>query len=79
MSVYQIDPMLDARWTEFVRAHPKASVFHTSSWLKALQRTYGYQPVAFTTSAPTAELKDALSFAGLKLANRQTSCINSFC
>ncbi len=62
MSVYQIDPMLDARWTEFVRAHPKASVFHTSSWLKALQRTYGYQPVAFTTSPPTAELKDAIVF-----------------
>jgi len=62
MSVYQIDPLQDTRWSEFVRVHPKASVFHTLSWLKALHRTYGYLPLAFTTSPPRAELRDAIVF-----------------
>jgi hypothetical protein len=62
MSVYQINPLQDSRWTEFVRVHPKASVFHMSSWLTALHRTYGYQPLAFTTSPAGAELKDAIVF-----------------
>jgi hypothetical protein len=62
MSVYQIDPLQDARWSELVRVHPQASVFHRLSWLKALHRTYGYQPLAFTTSPPRAELKDAIVF-----------------
>jgi hypothetical protein len=37
-------------------------VFHTAGWLKALQRTYGYEPVAFTTSPPTDVLKNGLVF-----------------
>ena len=51
--VYAIDPLHDARWPEFVCRHPNASVFHTRGWLRALQTTYGYEPVVFTTSAPT--------------------------
>jgi hypothetical protein len=47
---------------EFVERHPKASVFHTVAWLEALHRTYGYEPVAFTTSPPTSELKNGLVF-----------------
>ena len=37
-------------------------MFHSVAWLKALRRTYGYQPVAFTTSSPTGELKNGLVF-----------------
>jgi hypothetical protein len=62
MRVYQIDPTTDARWTELVDRHPKASVFHTVGWLRALQRTYGYAPVAFTTSSPSQDLKNGLVF-----------------
>jgi len=62
MRIYQIDPTKDARWTEFVERHPDASVFHTVGWLKVLQCTYGYAPVAFTTSSPTDELKNGLVF-----------------
>jgi hypothetical protein len=63
---HQIDPTQDARWDEFVGKHPKASVFHTVGWLKALQRTYGYDPIAFTTSPPTGELKNGLVFCRIK-------------
>jgi hypothetical protein len=62
MSVYQIDPTKDARWAELVERHPRSSVFHTVGWLEALRRTYRYEPVVFTTSPPTGELKNGLVF-----------------
>jgi hypothetical protein len=62
MKVYQIDPITDARWAEFVERHPSSSVFHTVGWLQALKRTYGYVPVAFTTSPPSGDLKNGIVF-----------------
>ena len=62
MSVYEIDPLCDPRWPEFLQKNPRASVFHTAGWLEALKRTYGYEPVAYTTSAPEAELASAWVF-----------------
>jgi lipid II:glycine glycyltransferase (peptidoglycan interpeptide bridge formation enzyme) len=61
-SVYKIDPIQDLRWRKLVQVHPSASVFHTVEWLNALRHTYSYEPVVFTTSAPTSELKDGLAF-----------------
>src|SRR5579862_10013154 len=61
-SCYQLDPIKDSRWADLVRRHPKASVFHTVGWLKALRCTYGYEPVVFTTSSPVGELKNGLVF-----------------
>ena len=47
------DPLTDRRWPTLVGEHPLASVFHTQEWLEALRRTYGYAPVAYTTSPAT--------------------------
>jgi CelD/BcsL family acetyltransferase involved in cellulose biosynthesis len=66
MDVYSFDPLEDSRWTEFVARHPKASIFHTSGWLRALHRTYRFEPVAFTTSRPTDDLQNALVFAAVR-------------
>ena len=66
MTVHSLDPLRDPRWPEFVDRHPNASVFHTSGWLHALQRTYGYEPVAFTTSPPTGELRNAVVFCAVR-------------
>jgi Acetyltransferase (GNAT) domain len=66
MRFYQIDPTQDARWADLVRNHPKSSVFHTVGWLQTLQRTYGYEPVAFTTSSPTGDLKNGVVFCRVK-------------
>jgi Acetyltransferase (GNAT) domain len=60
--VDRIDPIKDGRWTEFVERHPKASVFHTVGWLRALHSTYGYEPLAYTTSSPGQALKNGLLF-----------------
>jgi hypothetical protein len=62
MRFYQVDPIQDLRWLEFVEKHPRASVFHGIAWLEALRRTYGYEPVVFTTSPPAGELKNGLVF-----------------
>ena len=59
---YQLDPIRDPRWATLVKAHPKASVFHTVPWLRALRSTYGYETLAFTTSPPTGELKNGIVF-----------------
>jgi lipid II:glycine glycyltransferase (peptidoglycan interpeptide bridge formation enzyme) len=59
---YEIRPLEDARWRQFVENHPQSSVFHTAEWLEALRRTYGYEPVAFTTCPPGEELRNAAVF-----------------
>ena len=66
MNLYQVDPTRDVRWADLIRRHPRASVFHTPAWIEALRYTYGYEPVAFTTSPPTAELKNGLVFCRVK-------------
>ena len=65
MKCYQIDPARDPRWAELAERHAKASVFHTPGWLNALRRTYGYEPVAFTTSSSVGELKNGLVFCNV--------------
>jgi hypothetical protein len=66
MAIYRIEPLQDPRWTELVDRHPRSSVFHTVAWLEALHRTYGYQPVAYTTSLPGVALEDGLVFCRVK-------------
>lgn len=65
MAVYTIDPVKDERWSEFLQKHPAASVFHTPDWLEALGRTYGYTPVALTTSPPGNPLTNGIPFCGI--------------
>jgi len=60
LTVSTFNPIEDQRWTEFVQRHPRASVFHTSGWLKALWCTYGYEPIVYTTTPPGAELTNGV-------------------
>ena len=66
MDVYTFDPLRDSRWTDFVERHPRASIFHTPGWLNALQRTYGFEPIAFTTSSPATALQSAIVLAAVR-------------
>ena len=66
MTIYEIDPIRDERWDELLHNHPDASIFHTRGWLEALQRTYGYQPVAFTFSPPGRPLTNAVPFCKIR-------------
>lgn len=62
LDLHNFDPCADARWQRFLERRSDASVFHTVGWLEALRRTYDYEPVVYTTSAPAAEIREALLF-----------------
>jgi CelD/BcsL family acetyltransferase involved in cellulose biosynthesis len=66
LSVFEIRPLTDPRWEELLRWHPRAGIFHTSKWLAALQESYGYEPIAFTTSLPGEPLKNGVVFCEVK-------------
>jgi hypothetical protein len=66
VSIHTFNPLVDNRWDAFVACHPRASAFHQRAWLDALFRTYGYEPVVFTTSSPTTELRNGLVFCHVK-------------
>lgn len=63
---YQIDPLLDPRWPQFLEDHPQAALFHSREWLGALQQTYGYRAIAITTSRPDERLTNGLVFCRVK-------------
>jgi len=60
--VYQVSPLQDPRWEEFLNRNPRSSVFHTTAWLEALRRTYGYEPICYTTSPSNEALRNGLVF-----------------
>jgi len=66
MLPYILDPLTDSRWDRLLTWHPLASVFHTSGWLGALQRTYRYEPLVVTTCPPTEELTNGVAFCRVK-------------
>jgi lipid II:glycine glycyltransferase (peptidoglycan interpeptide bridge formation enzyme) len=65
MTVYKFDPITDLRWGSFLEQHSDASVFHTKEWLRTLQQTYEYKPVAYSTSSGS-ELTNAVVFCQLE-------------
>ena len=66
MNIYTLDPLSDSRWSNLIDRHPYTSVFHTTGWLSALRRTYGYQPLVFTTSQPDAPLQNGIAFCAVR-------------
>jgi len=62
LAVYTFDPLQDPRWADFVKGHRRASIFHTAGWLEALRRTYGYEPIVYTTSGPESPLANGIVF-----------------
>ena len=61
-TIYCIEPLTDPRWDGLLEKHPSASVFHSKAWLEALRRTYGYESIAYTTSAPEEPLRNGIAF-----------------
>jgi lipid II:glycine glycyltransferase (peptidoglycan interpeptide bridge formation enzyme) len=61
-TLYRFEPLNDPRWRVFLQNHPRASVFHSTEWLEALRRTYGYETIAMTTSPPDVALQNAVVF-----------------
>jgi hypothetical protein len=66
LRVHEIDPLTDSRWSEFIAQDPRATVFHTAGWLKALQTSYGYRPLVYTASPAGTPLKNGVLFCDVK-------------
>jgi hypothetical protein len=62
MALFRFDPISDPRWQDLLQRHPMASVFHTTGWLTALKRTYGFEPVALGKGNTGQPLSAALVF-----------------
>jgi len=60
MGIARIDPIQDHRWHALMERHPDVCIFHTPGWLEALRRTYGFEPVAYTTARTGQELENGL-------------------
>jgi hypothetical protein len=65
MRVRVINPLDDPRWGALLH-HQRASIFHTREWLSALQESYGYNPIGFTTSPADEPLQNALVFCAVR-------------
>ena len=63
---YEFNPLSDPRWEIFIAGHPQASVFHTTSWIRTLETTYGYEPLGITTCSPDMALNNGLVFCRIK-------------
>src|SRR5206468_9094013 len=66
MGIYAFNPLTDSRWSEFIGRHPESSVFHSVPWLQALNLTYGYQPVVYTTDQPERPLTNGVLFCKVR-------------
>ncbi|PYS55828.1 MAG: hypothetical protein DMG13_02335 [Acidobacteria bacterium] len=66
MTICRIDPLSDPRWNAFLETHRDASIFHTSSWLEALRRSYGYEPVVYAVTGQGGELVSGVPFCLVK-------------
>lgn len=49
-----------------MESHPRASVFHSTNWLRALRAAYGYQPTVVTTCPPGMRLTNGLVFCRIE-------------
>ena len=65
-NIYEIDPLSDPRWATLVENHPRASVFHSTNWIRALRTVYDYESVAITTCPPGSPLTNGLVFCRIK-------------
>lgn len=60
--IYEVDPLNDPRWPEFLQSQAQASAFHTPGWLRSLRDTYGFLPTVITTSPPTSTVNNGVVF-----------------
>lgn len=64
------DPVADNRWDNYVKSHPDGSIYHTSTWMRIIHKSFGYHPYYIimldgnanvTGAAPTFLIKSLLT------------------
>lgn len=66
--IFELDPLLDARWKAFVDSRADASIFHRPEWLRALKSCYGYQPRALSSTPPSEPLTNGFVYCEVRSA-----------
>jgi CelD/BcsL family acetyltransferase involved in cellulose biosynthesis len=66
IEIHELSPLADPRWPKMLKSHSNTSVFHSVEWLRALQQTYGYEPLAYTSTPPGTALSNAVVFCRVK-------------
>jgi CelD/BcsL family acetyltransferase involved in cellulose biosynthesis len=66
IEIHVLSPLADPRWPQMLKNHSNTSVFHSVEWLRALQQTYEYEPLAYTSTPPGAPLSSAVVFCRVK-------------
>lgn len=62
----EIDPSADARWDAYVSANADGLVYHTSAWLRVLQREYRQQATALALEDTAGRLRGVLPLMATK-------------
>src|ERR687895_71516 len=60
VEIHAVDPRRDARWEAFLGTRPEALVYQHPAWLRVLERTYGYEPVALAAECESGEFGGVL-------------------
>ncbi len=63
---FEVDPLRDRRWNNFVERHPRSSVFHRAEWLRALKWAYDYEPTTISSCSPDSLLTNAIVFCRVR-------------
>ena len=62
LGVFELDPLQDSRWHDFIAKDSRACAFHSLGWLQALKKTYGYEPVVYSSGEPGTALRNGVVF-----------------
>ena len=78
LSIVRILPIDDwARWDHFVLSHELATIYHTSSWRRVIEQTYGHQPVYVIIEDDSGAIKAGmpLFYIKSKLVGSRLVCL----
>lgn len=78
IAVRSIEETSDSEWVTYIREHPKATVFHSLGWLRAIKATFGYEPRSFLAYDRTG--KRVAAIPGVRVRDGLGhSVLNPFC
>ena len=62
MQIKIINPISDKKWDEFVKEHPKGTIFHLSNWAEVIYSTYHFKPYYLIMEDNSGKIKSGWPF-----------------
>ena len=72
-----INPLLDARWDDFIMRHPKSTIFHHSVWFRVLRDRYRCDLVCYVLENEYGEISAGIPLISIpsKITGRRLECL----